>query len=183
MSPGITSVDDRAAGSVGDGFREGVDQRSLAQEILAKNPNRAEKHPFRVFCERVIRESGVPDAQETREMASIVCGEVAKLPFLPDAETPLPIPGTTRKTTEFEQQIEKTARRAEEALDSAMVWTASALKIARTALELRQKDPDGSKGIAWVNDPLPGEDRPQAPIPSAFTGEPDTDDGEDHADA
>jgi hypothetical protein len=155
-----------------------LDVRSLQQEILAKNPNRARKHPVRIYCERIIRESGVPDAQETRQMASLVVGDVARLPFVPDSEMQILVPGTNRKTTEFEQQIEKTAQRAEQALDSPMVWTASALKLARVALELRQKDPDGSEGIAHVNDPLPGEEQ-QRGIPAAFLGDQDTDPGED----
>ena len=170
MSP-ITSVDSSAAGSVGQGFANMVDQRSLAAELDQRNnPNRA-VHPFRKYIQDVIVKAGVPDAQETREMASHICGTVARLPFLPDTtavlETREGPDGKVIKLTEFDQQVEKTAARAEQQLDSEMVWTASALKIARAALELRKEDPDGSKKIAWVNDPLPGERRELAAAAAA----------------
>lgn len=151
MPPRITAVDDSAAGPAGTALAEMVDQKSLAAELMSRNPNRAKPHEFALYCRRVIEKAGVPDAQETRQMASHICGVVAKLPFLPDSE--MEVDGKT----EFEAQIEKTARRAEAALDSEMVWTASALKLSRAALELRREDPDGKKGIAWVNDPLPVE--------------------------
>jgi hypothetical protein len=187
MSPGISAVDDRAAVGPGGGsfghdtqgaHGPAVDLRELEAEVLSRNPNRRGKHPFQEYWERVVREAGVPDAHETRRMASVICGEVAALPFTPDDETPVPVPGSQKKTTEFEQQIERTALSAEKTLDSKMVWTASALKIARKALELRKRDPDGSRGIAWVNDPLPGEERIAAPLPSSFQPA-GTDPGED----
>jgi hypothetical protein len=169
MSP-ITSVDDRAAGSAGQGFANLVDQSSLAEELnKSGNPNR-KPHPFRAYCNRVIEKAGVPDAQETREMASNICGAVARLPFVPDDKTKIP-DGDGGTTTEFEQQIRKTARRAEETLDSEMVWTASALKISKAALEIRKGDPDGSKHEAWVNDPLPGERRELAAAAAAASSE------------
>jgi hypothetical protein len=175
MSP-ITRVDESAAGSPGQAFNQLVDQRSLAEEILSKNPNRAKKHPFRLYIEKVIAESGVPATQETSAMASLICDGVAKLPFLPDNVTNVAIP-PAKKMTEFDQQIEKTAQRAEIALDSAMVWTSAALKLSRTALELRRQDPDGSKGIAWVDKPV--EPVKQGSLPAAWQSDVEDDGGED----
>jgi hypothetical protein len=85
MSPGVIVVDDRAAGGAGQGLA-GVNQQTLAEEVLSKNPNRQTKHPFRSYWERVLVASQVPDGSETRKMASMICGEVAKLPFVPDGE-------------------------------------------------------------------------------------------------
>lgn len=157
----VTSVDDKASGPTGNAFGALVDQESLATELdQRKNPNR-KPHPFRAYTERVRMTAGVPDAQETREMCSHICGIVARLPFLPDYKEEID-DGFGGKTTEFAQQIIKTARSAESQLESEMVWTASALKLSRAALEIRKSDPDGKKGIAWVNDPLPGETRAAA---------------------
>jgi hypothetical protein len=135
-----------------------IDEGSLSEELVSTNPNYGphRPHPFAAYVKRVIAESGVKDSKETREMASQIAGVVARLPFLPDPTTKIE-DDQGRETTEFEQQIVKTARRAEAAVESEMVWTASALKLSRTALEMRKRDPDGSKGVAWVNPPLPGE--------------------------
>ena len=167
----VAAVDDTAAGPARMSGSGGtifgyVDESSLTEELAKTNPN-ARPHPFAAYVRRVIKLSGVPDAQETREMASHICGVVARLPFLPDDKTTVDtktVDGKQVKVTEFDQQVEKTAQRAEEALDSEMVWTASALKLAKAALDLRKGDPDGAKGKAtngvegaWVNDPLPGE--------------------------
>lgn len=159
MSPGITSVDDSAAtgGASLAGF---VDEESLTAEIIRGNPNRQGPHPFRVYCEKVRADAGVPDTQETRQMTSVICGEVARLPFLPDGKDIVETRGegeNKKELTELDLQIEKTAKRAEEQLGSAMVWTSAARKLASAAIDLRRQDPDGKKGKAWVNDPLPGE--------------------------
>jgi hypothetical protein len=151
-----------------------VDESSLNEELKSRNKNHNpdNPHPFSIYVHRVIGLSGVPDAQETREMASHICGVVARLPFLPDDKATVAtktVDGKEFKVTEFDQQVEKTAKRAEEALDSEMVWTASALKLAQAAMDLRREDPTGALGKsskgregAWVNDPLPGERRLEA---------------------
>ncbi len=125
-----------------------IDETALAKEIASGNPNYNpdRPHPFRKYIQAVIEKAEVPDAAATREMGSVICSEVARLPFVPDE-------------ADFDAQIKKTAQRAEDGLDSPMVWTSAAQKLARAALELRREDPDGTRGIAWVNDPLPGEKR------------------------
>jgi hypothetical protein len=157
-APRVAAVDDSAAGPASATLGGIIDESGLAAEVTSRNPNYNPQrpHPFRRYIEAVIQQSGVPLAKETREMASVICSEVAALPFLPDSEENIGENGET----EYDLQVIKTAKRAEENLDSAMVWTASARKLSSAALALRKKDPDGSKGIAWVNDPLPGEVAP-----------------------
>lgn len=158
MPPKIT-IDDSASGAAvmtgGAGLGGFIDESALSDELAAKNKNyggnRGPMHPIRTYIMGVIRDSGVPDAQATRELSSHICGVVARLPFCPDDETQVD------GKTDFERQVIKTARRATEFLDSEMDWTSAAMKLSRTALERRKLDPDGKLGLAWVNDPLPGE--------------------------
>lgn len=153
--PKVAAIDDSAEAPAtigGEGIANFIDEPSLqnATEKAAKQ-NRQETRPFRQYQKKVIELAGVPSTHQTRQMASHVCGAVARLPFVPDDKTPIK-DDNGNDTTEFEQQIIKTAQYAEGQLDSEMIWTVSARKLARAALDLRKQDPDGSKGIAWVND-------------------------------
>jgi hypothetical protein len=137
-----------------------IDEGSLAEELIRQNPNYCPErpHPFAAYVRKVIADSGVQDSTQARQVASFICGSVAKLPFMPDEKEIIEgrkEDGTAR--TEFDLQVIRTAARAEQILDADVVWTTSARKLAFTALMLRKRDPDGSKGLAWVNDPLPGE--------------------------
>lgn len=153
-------VDESAEGapvmSGGERLEDFIDDGSLKMETeKAHKRNLAVTRGFRQYQKKVIDEADVPNTHQTRQMASNICGAVARLPFVPDDE--IKIKDGEDETTEFEQQVVKTAALAEEMLGSEMVWTTSAQKLARAALKLRAKDPDGSKGIAWVNDTLEDE--------------------------
>lgn len=153
--PQVAQVDDSAAGPAsigGEAIEQVIDEVSLAaQNDKYAKQNRVETKPFRQYQKKVIELAAVPSTHQTRQMASHVCGSVARLPFVPDDKLTIK-DERGNDTTEFEQQVIKTAAFAEEQLGSEMVWTVSAQKLARAALELRAKDPDGSKDIAWVND-------------------------------
>ena len=153
MSPAPKAVPDVA--ETGEGSRAAtlggfIDEESLSAEVTRTNPNYGphRPHPFQGYIAKVIVKAGIPDRPQVRELCSLICGEVAALPFVPDRESAL-----DDGKTEFDQQVLKTAERAEKALDSPMVMTMAARKIALAALELRAEDPDGTKGIAWVNSP------------------------------
>jgi hypothetical protein len=167
----VAALDDRAAGPAqmtgGENVFGFIDEGTLNDELRRKNPNHGphNPHPFAAYIEKVMRNAGIQVTRDSRAMASDIAGRVARLPFVPDREQVLEVRRVGEKEkelTEFDLQAEKTARRAEEALDSEVVWTAAALKLAYAALELRAQDPDGSKGVAWVNEPLPGEVAAQA---------------------
>lgn len=98
-----------------------VDIRELVDDRAMPKP---EPHPFAIYCQRVLKEAEVPNAQETRELASAICGMVAKLPFLVD---------------DHDEQAQKIAARAEAELESPMVWGDAAVKIAKVAVDLRHK--------------------------------------------
>ena len=167
-TPGrVAAIDDRAAGpatmSRGGGNLFGfIDESGLNEELIRKNPNYGphNPHPFAAYVDRVLAHAKIPVSKDGRAMAADIAGRVARLPFCPDHKDAVEtrtVSGKAVEMTEFDLQAEKTAKRAEEALDSEAVWTGTALRIARAALELREQDPNGEKGIAWVNDPLPGE--------------------------
>lgn len=157
MSPAksVATIDESASAPAtvgGESIDSFIDENSLkAQYDKAAMQNRETCRPFRVYQKMVIDKAGVPNTQQTREIASHVCGAVARLPFVPDSEE---IVETVNDMplTEFDQQVIRTAQYAEKMLDSEMVWTVSARKLSKAALQLRKEDPDGSKGIAWVND-------------------------------
>ena len=130
-----------------------IDESSLIAE-QNKNPNYGphNPHPFQAYTRLVMQRAGVRDAQVNRECASIVCGIVASLPDVPDREETL-----DDGKTEYDLQVARTAADAEEQMDTKVVMTVTARKLVRAALELRYEDPDGSKRLAWVNDPMPGE--------------------------
>lgn len=141
----------------GQDLTEFIDENSLQAETRrAYERNRVGTRPFRQYQKKVIERAEVPNTHQTRQMASHVCGSAARLPFVPDSEVTIQ-DASGKDTNEFEQQIIQMARFAEEMLGSEMVWTVSARKLARAALEIRRSDPDGSKGIAWVNDTLEDE--------------------------
>lgn len=154
-SPSIATMDDSAAEPAtvgGESIDSFIDENSLkAQYDKAAMQNRATCFPFRQYQKKVIDLAKVPNTQQTREIASHVCGAVARLPFVPDDQEIVEVIGD-QSFTEYEQQIIRTAQYAEKQLDSEMVWTVSARKLSRAALDLRREDPTGEKGIAWVND-------------------------------
>lgn len=166
----IAAVDDRevspAAASGTAAFNKWVDTSTLAADIKAGRiiqgvdpvANTLASTPYRQYIKRVIKRSGLTDAQVTRQLASNICGYVAALPFVP---SPDEIVNTQTGETEFDVQVKALAAAAEGQVRSSTGAVATMIGPARAlvkaALELRVQDPDGSKGIAWVNDPLPAE--------------------------
>jgi len=138
-----------------------LNTKTLSDEVERNAAiNRATTRPYRRYQKRVILKAGVPNAQATRQLTSNICGVVARLPFVPDDKDVVETRGTT-KITEFDLQVERIATAAEVALESEMVWTSAARRLARAALELRRTDPEGKKckatdGLqgAWVTDQL-----------------------------
>jgi hypothetical protein len=153
----IAQIDDRAAAvptmTGGETLFGFIDETGLDAERREKNSNYGNHrhHPFRKYVEGVLQElktkHGMRITRETREMTNLICTEVARLPFLPDD-----IEKDKDGRTDLDQQIEKTAKRAESQLDSPMVWTAAAKRICTVALDRRKQDPDGTKGIAWIDE-------------------------------
>lgn len=153
-----TSTEGRATMTGGETLADFIDEPSLASETQkAAARNRAVSRPFRQYQKKVIELAGLKNSQLIRQLSSNICGSIARLPDVPDNEEEIDdIRGN--KTTEFEQQVARSAEVAEAQMGVEVVLTVSARKLARAALELRQKDPDGTKGIAWVNDPLTESD-------------------------
>lgn len=141
----------------GGSLADVIDENSLQGQI-EKNAkqNRATCRGFRQYQLKVIKQAELPNTQAVREITSNVCGVAARLPFVPDNEEKILIDG--KETTEFEQQVIRMAAFAEENLNTEAVMTVTARKLARAALELRDQDPDGTRGIAWVNDMHEDED-------------------------
>lgn len=178
----IAAIDERGDSRAGaNGFANLVNTRSLSQEIRdmkAIQRNRVESQPYRDYIKSVIKTAEVTDSQLTRQLASNVCGYVAALPFLPSKTE---IIDRTSKVTEYDAQIAALARAAEEQVRSSTgtvaVMIVPARRLAQAALDLRIEDPDGSKGIAWVNPPLPEEsdldERYTADLAGEEDGEPD----------
>lgn len=178
-------------------FNRNVDTKALAEDIRAGKViqgvdpviNTVETQPYRKYIRQVIANSGVTDSQVARQLASNICSYVAQLPFVPSKTE---IVNKVTKETEFDEQVKHLANAAEQQLrmstGSVAVLTGPARALAKTALDLRVEDPDGSQGIAHVNDPLPAErsgepgrfDAEGAAIPVAVedANEDDLDDGE-----
>lgn len=165
-APRVAAIDESAAGPAkmsGTATLGGfIDESGLAEEMARRgNPNRDGIHPFRAHWQKVLVDSGVPSRRITRELCSLICAQVATLPIVPsmDEETK-----DEKGRTEFDQQVERLAQWGEMEINSqrqgnaVQVLTAPARRIAEAALALRVKDPDGKKGLSWVNEPSPDDE-------------------------
>jgi len=156
--PSIPVTDDSAAepATIPDGileeFRgEMLPGSALSEEQKAAKQNRDQARPFRQYQKKVIEKAGVRNTHQHRQLTSNCCGAVARLSALPDSEIEIR-DAHGQMTTEYELQVIAIANSACETIPGEQVFTVTAMKLARAALELRAEDPDGSRGIAWVND-------------------------------
>lgn len=162
-APRVAQIDESAAGpatmSGGSNLGGFIDESGFAEELARRgNPNRDTIHPFRRHWQKVLADSGVPSRRITRELCSLICGQVAALPIVPSKDEK-----DDQGRTEFDQQVERLAQWGEAEVNASrqgnavQVLTGPARQIAKAALELRVQDPDGSKKLAWVNDPGPDD--------------------------
>lgn len=110
----------------------GIDEESLA----AATPQ--PKRPFADMCRRVLDRAGVPEVHQSMQLASHICGEVSRLPFVQEGVYPIEKNGVQVDVDAVEEQCRRLAAEAEKRLGSTMVWTPAAVAIAKAAIELRQ---------------------------------------------
>lgn len=169
----IAAVDDRelrspAAASGAAAFNAAIDTQSLADDIrtgrlipgVDPTVNTIASVPYRQYISRVLDRSGVPVSQIAKQLCSHICGFTAALPA-PPSKTEKVGSGASAKT-EYDLQVDQMAAAADAQVrgttgNQAVVLIGPARQIAKAALDLRIEDPDGSKGISWVNAPLPAE--------------------------
>lgn len=147
----------QAATVGGERIEEFIDVTSLeAQNRKFAEQNRRQGRGFRSYQKKVIDRAGVRNTHQHRQLASDVCGSVARLSALPDREITVS-DAQGNDVTEWDLQVQAIANFACSNIQTDQVFIVTAQKLARAALELREEDPDGSKGIAWVNDTLEDE--------------------------
>lgn len=117
-----------------------IDEESMLRSVNASRP-------FGEACERVLVAADVPLLQETRQLASIICGSegVSGLAFVQTGTYTKPkelADGTIveLEVDALEEQANKIAKIADERVDSPMVWWPTAKKIALEALRLRDEE-------------------------------------------
>lgn len=153
--PQVAAVDDSAAEEAkigGEGLGAFIDEQSLqAQTEKFAKQNRATTRGFRQYQKKVIEKAQVRNTHQHRQLTSDVCGSVARLSDVPD-ETEKIRDEFGQETTEYELSVRAIAAFACSNMQGDQVYTVTAQKLARAALDLRKTDPDGKKKIAWVND-------------------------------
>lgn len=110
------------SGVSGEGLGVMVDVRAMD----AEQASRRAKHPFEVYCERVMSDCGVRPTQAAREVCSAVCGDVARLVDVVEDDV-------QAQADHIAQLIAKD--RAEQG--DRQLWHTTAKKLAEHALQLR----------------------------------------------